>query len=49
MKHLYLTVLIGLCLGVSFSSCNEDDLIPSEDKSTPCADTEADGNAAGED
>lgn len=31
MKHLYLTVLIGLCLGVSFSSCNEDDLTPSED------------------
>lgn len=31
MKQLYLTVLIGLCLGASFISCNEDDLIPSED------------------
>ena len=40
--------LVGMILAVPVVSAVYA-LIPSEDKSTPCADTEADGNAAGED
>ena len=40
--------LVGMILAVPVVSAVYA-LIPSEDKSAPCADTEADGNAAGED